>query len=70
MREVDGLRVAFVEHDSYFESFTTPSMGSTARATGAQAVFLLGPGKTAADVTDDDIRAALGALQEQPHERR
>lgn len=59
MREVDGLNVAFVSSESYFDGFHTPSLISTSRATGADLVILLAPGKTEEDITDDDIRALL-----------
>jgi hypothetical protein len=59
MREVDGKKVAFVEHASYFAGFGTPSMHSTSKETGAEMVILLAPGKTEADVSDDDIRNLL-----------
>ena len=61
MREVDGMKVAFVTHDVYFAGLATPSMYSTAKATGADIVFLLAAGKTEADLSDDDIRTALKA---------
>lgn len=61
MREVDGLKIAFVTSESYFEGFDTPSMGSTAKATGADIVILLAEGKTEADVTDEDVRDVLKA---------
>jgi hypothetical protein len=59
MREVDGKKVAFVSSESYFESFTTPSMHSTAKETGADIVLLLAEGKTESDISDDEIRALL-----------
>lgn len=59
MREVDGLKIAFVSSESYFEGFHTPSMGSTQKATGADMVLLLSPGKAESDITDDMIRALL-----------
>ncbi|GAB2620282.1 hypothetical protein [Novilysobacter erysipheiresistens] len=60
MREIDGLKIAFVGSDSYFESLTTPSMVSTARRTGADVTMLLAPGKTEDDLSDDDLRAIIG----------
>ena len=59
MREVDGLKVGFVTSEVYFEGFHTPSMGSTARATGADVVFLLAPGKTGDDISDEMVREML-----------
>lgn len=64
MREVDGLKIAFVGAESYFASLYTPSMYSTARDTGADVVLLLAEGKTEADVTDEDIRSILSAPKE------
>lgn len=62
MRIVDGLKIGFVHSEEYFESFATPSMGSTARTTGADVVFLLAPNKTEEDLTDDDIRDILSSI--------
>lgn len=59
VREVDGIRVAFVASKGYFASLATQSMVSTARDTGADLVLLLAPGKTEADLSDDEIRALL-----------
>jgi hypothetical protein len=59
MREVDGIKVAFVSSESYFEGFHTPSMYSTQKETGADMVLLLAEGKTPDDVTDDEIRELL-----------
>jgi len=64
MRIVDGFKVAFVEAETYFEGLHTPSMVSTARATGADVVFLLGDSVTEADITDEQIRFFLGAVDE------
>lgn len=61
LREVDGMKIGFVQSESYFEGLHTPSMYSTSKATGANMVILLAPGKTEADVSDDDIRELLGA---------
>lgn len=62
MREVDGIKVAFVGEESYFESLLTPSMYSTARDTGADVVILLASGKQESDLADDDIRVALETI--------
>lgn len=62
MREVDGVKVAFVAWDLYMEGLHTPSMYSTTRDTGAQAVFLLAPDVREEDVTDDAIREMLAAV--------
>lgn len=59
MREVDGIKVAFVSSESYFEGFHTPSMYSTQKETGADMVLLLAEGKTPDDVSDDAIRELL-----------
>lgn len=64
MRELDGMKIAFVSSESYFESMFTPSMYSTAKETKADMVLLLAPGKTEADITDDDIRKMLTAIPE------
>jgi hypothetical protein len=57
---VDGIRVEFVTSENYFSCIIgTPSMSRTARLTGADIVLLLAPGKTEADLSDDDIRAVL-----------
>lgn len=56
MRVVDGKKVSFVTSESYFESIWSPSMYSTAKETGADVVFLLAPGKTGDDLSDDEIR--------------
>lgn len=63
MRELDGLKVAFCEHESYFSGFTTPSMYSTSKATGADIVFLLGPGVKPEEVSDEELLRALGAMR-------
>lgn len=60
MREVDGIKVAFVSSESYFQGFHTPSMHSTAKATGADMVILLAPGVEPESMTDDQIRLLLG----------
>ena len=62
MREVDGIKVAFVQSESYFEGLHTPSMYSTSKTTGADMVLLLAPGKAESDLSDDDIRGLLAAL--------
>jgi len=59
MRKVDGLKVGFVTSEVYFEGLHTPSMHSTANRTGADAVFLLAPGKTGDDVSDEMVREML-----------
>lgn len=59
MREIDGLKVAFVEGDSYFAGFHTPSMYTTAKKNGADVVFLIAEGKTEAGISDDEIRALV-----------
>lgn len=59
MREVDGMKVAFVQSESYFSGLHTPSMYSTSKATGADIVVLLATGKTESDITDDDIRGLI-----------
>lgn len=59
MRFVDGLKVAFVSSEVYFQGLHTPSMYSTAKKEGADVVFLLAPGKTEDDLTDEAIRDAL-----------
>lgn len=59
LREVDGVKVAFVEHEVYFAGLLTPSMHSTAKATGADMVFLLAPGVKAENVPDEDIREMI-----------
>lgn len=65
VREVDGLKVAFVSSESYFQGFGAPSMVSTARATGADIVILLAPSVSGDSLTDNEIRALLGLdLQE------
>lgn len=61
MREVDGMKIAFVSSESYFQGFHTPSMHSTAKATGANMVILLAPGVNEESLTDDQIRSLLGA---------
>jgi hypothetical protein len=67
-REIDGIRVGFIDHATYFGSFSREtSMVGVSRDEGAQVVMILGPGKTMADVSDDDVRgflAAMGAPQE------
>ncbi|HZF98299.1 MAG TPA: hypothetical protein VEY92_08665 [Pseudoxanthomonas sp.] len=70
MREVDGLKIAFVSSESYFEGFHTPSMVSTQKATGADMVLLLSPGKVESDITDDMIRALLSPPLEIEEEER
>lgn len=62
MREVDGTKVAFIDHDVYFGSIYTSSMVSTQMNTGADVVLLLAPGKTEQNVTDDEIREVFKAL--------
>jgi hypothetical protein len=62
MREVDGMKVAFVQSESYFAGFHTPSMHSTSKATGADVVFLLAPGKSESDLSDDDIRGLFASI--------
>ena len=69
LREVDGLKVAFVRHEDYFDSLMSPSMGSVRRDPGADVVMLLGPGKTGDDLSDDYIRGVLG-LAAQSREAR
>lgn len=64
MREVDGVKIAFVASEPYFASLYTPSMYSTARSTGADLVMLLAPGKTGDDLTDDDLRAFIKTARE------
>ena len=59
MREIDGMKIAFVTSEVYFDGLHTPSMYSTSRETGAHVVFLLAPGKTEADVSDEAIRDML-----------
>ena len=61
MRVVDGVKVAFVEAGTYFEGLHTPSMVSTALATGADVVFLLGDSETESGITDETIRSWLRA---------
>lgn len=61
LREVDGIKVAFVSSESYFQGFHTPSMHSTAKSTGANMVILLAPGVDSDSVTDEQIRSMLGA---------
>jgi hypothetical protein len=63
MREVDGKKVAFVDWETYTSSMFSPSMYSTARDTGADIVFLLAPGATEANLSDDEIRGLLQAAQ-------
>lgn len=63
VREVDGIKVSFCEHATYFESFVSPSMHSTAKATGADLVFLLAEGVKADELTDDEIRVFIAAAQ-------
>lgn len=62
MREVDGIKVAFAEHDNYFAGFHTPSMGRIAKETGADVVMLLAPGMSETDLTDDEISVLLQAM--------
>ena len=64
MRTVDGIKVAFVEHDVYFKSLYTPSMYSTARDEEADVCMLLAPGKTEADITDEEVRALLEIMKD------
>ncbi|KAF1706243.1 hypothetical protein [Pseudoxanthomonas sacheonensis] len=63
MRTVDGYTVAFVDSESYFQGFHTPSMVSTSRETGADIVLLLAPGKSGDDVPDDEIRKVISAAE-------
>lgn len=55
VRVVNGLKVAFVEEGEYFKSFSTPSMYSTARKTGADVVVMLSEGVTAESLTDEEL---------------
>lgn len=64
MRVVDGMKIAFVDSESYFQGMHTASMVSTARDTGADVVLLLAPGKTGDDVPDDEIRKVLTAAKD------
>lgn len=59
MREVDGIKIAFVTTESYFEGFHTDGMWRTAKKTGADVVILLAPEKVESDLTDDQIRDCL-----------
>lgn len=68
LREVDGMKVAFVEWGLYTQSMFTPSMVSTARATGADVTFLLAPDLKAEDVTDDEIRNLLKSVAQELNE--
>jgi hypothetical protein len=63
VRVVDGIKVGFCEHESYFSSFTTPSMHSTHRETGAEVVLLLAPGVKPEDLTDEQIRKTISAMK-------
>lgn len=66
MREIDGLKVAFIEHDDYFAGFHTDSMHRRQRKTGADIVLLLAEGKSESDVTDEEIRALLSEIATHP----
>lgn len=66
MREVDGIKVAFADHDAYFSGFSSPSMGQIAKETGADVVLLLAPGKTSDDLSDEEISALLQAMGKRP----
>lgn len=69
-RVVDGIKVAFVDSETYFASLFTPSMVSTARETGAEVVLLLAPGVSPDAMTDEEIRALLALMtsnKEPPH---
>lgn len=59
MRIVNGIKVAFIEYETYFESLLTPSMVSTARQTGAEFVFLLAEGVKEDHMTDSEIEALI-----------
>lgn len=63
MREVDGVKVGFVTSEVYFDGFHTPSMHSTAKQTGADVVFLLAPGKSSEDVSDECVREMLALVK-------
>lgn len=63
MRDIDGVKVAFVSHEVYFESLMSPSMVSTHRATGADIVLMLAPGKTRDDVSDDSLRELIASAK-------
>lgn len=59
IRRIDGRTVALTDSETYFEGFHTPGMYQIAKATGADMVLLLAHGKTADDITDDEIREHL-----------
>lgn len=63
MREVDGIKVEFVTSEVYFEGLHTPSMISTARATGADVIFLLGTGKVGDDISDETVREMFALVK-------
>ena len=63
MRTVNGMKVAFVSSESYFQGMHTPSMCSTAKDTGADIVLLLAEGKTEADLSDDESAEILCLMQ-------
>ena len=61
-----GLKIGFVLEEDYFKGFHTPSMYSTAKATGADMVVIVAKGKTPDDITEDDITALLAAMGHTP----
>lgn len=67
MRTANGLKVAFVSSENYFQGLHTPSMVSTAKETGADVVLLLAEGKTEADLPDDEIAELLGLMKFTSH---
>lgn len=70
VRIVDGVKVAFVDSETYFAGLHTTSMVSTARETGAEVVLLLAPGASPDAMTDEEIRALLALMtssKDPPH---
>ena len=67
MRTVNGLKVAFVSSESYFQGLHTPSMASTAKETGADVVMLVAEGKTEDDLSDEEIAEFIGLMKANSH---
>jgi len=62
IRTVGGMKVAFVDSESYFAGLHTASMVSTARETGADVVLLLAPGVTPDAMSDEEIQALIDVM--------
>ena len=61
MREIDELKVVFLDGDIYFSGLNTPSVFGTIKETDANFALVLSPGVKEADVSDQDIRDAIKA---------